>query len=211
MRAIRSPAGKVTATDMRAGPVPAGDPHRSLTCGRPSGLLARLRTDERGTSLAEFALVLPWLLLLLLAMIDFGKAINYWIDETHLASEGARLAVVNSNPGAGLPTPLKLQQYIVSQVDSAELHGDVVGTQRSAHGATVAICFFNASTGSSTTTPVVGDTVEVLVRYSYDWLRGFPFPGNPSTTITGKSAMRLEAVPTSYSTADNTTTCPSAA
>ena len=53
---------------------------------------------ERGTAMVEMALVLPWLLLLLLAMIDFGKAINYWIDETHLANEGARWATISSMP-----------------------------------------------------------------------------------------------------------------
>jgi Flp pilus assembly protein TadG len=211
MTAFRSPAGKPTATKTVVGPLPAGGPRRSPGNGRSRGLLARLRREERGAALTEFALVLPWLLLLLIGMIDFGKAINYWIDETHLSNEGARLAVVNNNPGAGLPTPKTLQQYLLSQVDSAELHGDVAGTQRSAHAATVAICFYGASTGSATVSPAVGDTVEVLVRYDYNWLRGFPFPGNPSTTITGKSAMRLEAVPTKYSTADNTGTCPGSA
>jgi len=201
----RSPAGGLGARRNPAAPVPAGDPHRFL------GRLKARSKEERGQAITEFALVLPLLLLLLLGLFDFGKAINYWIDETHLANEGARLAVVNSNPGGGLPTPVRLQQYILGQVDSAELHGDIRGTQRVKHSATVAICFYRASTGSSTTSPTVGDTVEVLVRYPYDWLRGFPFPGNPTTTITGKSAMRLEAVPTNYSTADNTGTCPASA
>jgi Flp pilus assembly protein TadG len=182
-------------------PVPARGPH---------WFSIRLR-DERGQALTEFALVLPLLLLLLVGVVDFGKAINYWIDETHLANEGARLAVVNNNPGSGLPTPLSLQQYILGQIDSAELHGDVTGTQRTAHSATVAICFYKADGTGATTSPSVGDTVEVLVKYPYDWLRGFPFPGNPTTTITGKSAMRLEAVPSHYSTAGNTGTCPAAA
>jgi Flp pilus assembly protein TadG len=205
----RSPAGRAAA-DTAPQPPPAGDPHRLLR-RRPGAVLRRLRRDERGAALTELALVLPLLLLLLLGLIDFGKAINYWIDETHLANEGARLAVVNNNPGSGLSTPLNLQQYLLSQTDSAELHGDVIGTQRSRHGATVAVCFYSASTGSAITTPAVGDTVEVLVRYDYNWLRGFPFLGNPSTTITGKSAMRLEAVPTNYSTANNTGTCPGSA
>jgi Flp pilus assembly protein TadG len=203
MKITKSPAGTTVRGLLRP---PAGDRDRA----RRQGTRGRLR-DERGTALTELALVMPILLLVLLAMVDFGKAINYWIDETHLANEGARLAVVNNNPGSGLPTPLNLQQYILKQVDSAELHGDVAGTQRTAHSATVAICFYSATTGSSTTSPTVGDTVEVLVRYAYNWLRGFPFPGSPSTTITGKSAMRLEAIPSNYSTANNTGTCPSSA
>jgi Flp pilus assembly pilin Flp len=173
------------------------------------GLLGRLRRDERGVALTEFALILPILLLLLLGMIDFGKAINYWIDETHLANEAARFAVVNKNPGSGAGKTL--QQYILDQTDTAELHGDVAGTQQTAHAAAVNICFYKD--GSPTSSPAVGDTVEVILRYDYKWLKGFPFPGNPSTTITGKSAMRLESVPSNYSTGNNIggLPCPSAA
>ena len=38
--------------------------------------------DESGQALVEFALVLPLLLLLVLGMVDFGKAYNYWNDVT---------------------------------------------------------------------------------------------------------------------------------
>jgi hypothetical protein len=171
--------------------------------------------DERGVALTEMALVLPLLLLLILGMIDFGKAINYWIDNTHLANEGARLAVVNSNPGG----TTRLQDYLVGQTVSAEqrggLAGGVQGTQRTAHHANVYICYYNGTTGTriSSGTPAVGDTVEIIVQYSYDWLRGFPFPGNPTTVIGGKAAMRLEAVPsfTGWSDDMGTSSCPSAA
>jgi Flp pilus assembly protein TadG len=73
--------------------------------------------DDSGAALVEFALIAPLLLILLFGMIDFGKAFNYWIDETHLANEGARWAVVNKNP-AGSGT---LQQYIQQQADTPEL------------------------------------------------------------------------------------------
>src|SRR5918911_5614288 len=88
--------------------------------------------DDRGVALTEMALVLPLLLLLILAMVDFGKAINYWIDNTHIANEGARLAVVNNNPGGSGTT---LQDYLRGQTSSAEERypNPVQGTQRSAH------------------------------------------------------------------------------
>ena len=180
----------------------------------------RLCRDERGTSLTEFALVLPVLLMLILGMIDFGKAINYWIDQTHLSNEGARMAMVNNNPGSGLSPTKNLQQYLLDQTESAEQRGcqssGAQGTQRTAHCASVNICFYKASDGSLYTDPAsatVGDTVEVVVKYDYQWLRNFPFPGDPSTTITGRSAMRLEALPTNYTPADNLggVSCPSTA
>jgi len=58
-------------------------------------------SEQKGTALVEFALILPILLLILFGLLDFAKAFNYWNDQTHLAAEGARWAVVNSNPGGG--------------------------------------------------------------------------------------------------------------
>ena len=202
----RSPAGAFEATAKVARAL-AGDPHRSHSYGGIARLVARLRKDEEGQALTELALVLPFLLVLLLALIDFGKAISYWIDETHLANEGARLAAVNSNPGAG--SGQTLQQYLLGQGETAELRGAVKGTQQTQHAANVKICFYKASDGSSEGTAFVGDTVEVLVTYDYNWLHFLTAKAGlgPSTTITGKSAMRLEALPT-YSSDSG---CPSSA
>jgi Flp pilus assembly pilin Flp len=70
-------------------------PHRSL---RSSGL--RRWRDERGVALVEFALILPVFSMMIFGMLDFGRALNYWLDGTHLANEAARYSVVNRNPGA---------------------------------------------------------------------------------------------------------------
>lgn len=146
--------------------------------------LARLGGEE-GTALVEFALILPILALLLFAMLDFGKAFNYWIDETHLANEGARWAVVNRNPGGG-----SLQQYIRQQATTAELRNG--GTASIPNPAQVCISFPNGTSN-------VGDPVLVTVSATYHWL---PILGGrigiAQTTISGSSDMRLEALPTNY-------------
>src|SRR5207302_353095 len=59
----------------------------------------RLIHEERAVALTEFALVAPLLFIVLFALIDFGKAINYWNDETQLAAQGARIAAVNGSNG----------------------------------------------------------------------------------------------------------------
>src|SRR5688500_20154154 len=84
---------------------------RALLRGRD-----RARSED-GVALVAFALRLPVLALLLFGMLDFGKAFNYWIDETHLANEGARWAVVNRNPSSSGT----LQQYIKEQATTTEL------------------------------------------------------------------------------------------
>ena len=141
--------------------------------------------DDRGAAITEMALVLPLLLVLLFGMIDFGKAINYWLDETHLANEGARLAVVDNWPGKSSGTTL--QRYILSQVDSAELSG-TTATEGTPHSAQVCISFPNGTHNT-------GDPVTVTVKYDYNWLRYLFNEENigPVTTLTGASTMRIEA------------------
>jgi len=146
--------------------------------------------DESGAALVEFALVLPLLLLLLFGLLDFGKAFNYWIDETHLANAGARWATVNNNPGSGT-----LQQYILSQADTPELRTGGTSTVPSA----AQVCISFPTNAQSGTSGQVGDPVQVTVSTEYNWL---PFVGNRLTsthvTLTGSATMRLEAKPTSY-------------
>jgi hypothetical protein len=143
--------------------------------------------------LVEFALVAPILLVILLAVLDFGKAFNYWIDETQVASAGARWAVVNAAPGQcpDGTTPLTLREYIQCQADTGELRSG--GTASMPDPASVCISFPPVTGHSS---PLVGDPVRVKVTANYSWL---PLISSrlsaPTVTITGESTMRLEAVP----------------
>src|SRR5947209_1688940 len=86
-------------------------------------------TGQRGTALVELALVLPVLMLLLLGMLDFGKAYNGWIDQTHLANEGARLAAVNYGVGGCTNSnpDICLAQYVQQNADTAELKSGRTG------------------------------------------------------------------------------------
>jgi Flp pilus assembly protein TadG len=155
-------------------------------------LAARLRTrspydGEAGVALVEFALILPLVLLLLLGALDFGKAFNYWIDETHLSNEAARWAAVNKNPGPGAT----LQDTIRQQADTPELRNG--GSSSIANPAQVCISF---PSGTSN----VGDPVRVSVTTTYTFLS---FLGNKlgvqNKQISASSTMRLEASPTNYS------------
>src|SRR5215218_1730949 len=64
----------------------------------------RLR-GERGQTFLEFALVLPLLLVLIFGVIDLGKALGYKNDETNIANQAARLAVVSSGTACQPCTP----------------------------------------------------------------------------------------------------------
>jgi hypothetical protein len=65
-----------------------------------------MRTSRRpsaGQSLAEFALVLPVLLLLFMGILDFGRAVYAYNTLSNAAREGARVAIVDQNAPAGVP------------------------------------------------------------------------------------------------------------
>ena len=146
---------------------------RRLHPARRSGL-----DPESGVAMVEFAMVLPLLLILLLLILDFGRAINYWIDTTHLASEGARLAAVDKAPGGDL------QAHIKSEADTEELRtGGGPGVQ--APGLEVCVEYPEGRD--------VGSPVKVTVSAEYNWL---PFLGEQfgitTSTIRGTATHRLE-------------------
>jgi Flp pilus assembly protein TadG len=153
------------------------------------------RSREKGAVMVEFALVLPILLLLVFGMVWFGFAINYWIDETHLAREAARYAAVNFNPGPGGT----LQASVLSQADTTDLREG--GTRFMRNPGTVCIAFpanpINGSVGQ------VGDPVTATVTSQLKFIpllgdKLGPPPGLDRVTITSSATMRLEAAPTTY-------------
>jgi len=150
----------------------------ALPGAEPTSLRRRAR-GERGQSAVEFALVVPFICLLLLAFVDFGKAVNYWLDANHLANEGARLAAVLGNQAE--PSG-NLESYIQSQAETNELRngsGSVTGP------AQVCVSFPDGRG--------IGKPVTVTVTAKYKWI---PFIHAATFNISGSSTMRQEQLPT---------------
>lgn len=120
--------------------------------------------------MVEFALILVPLLLLVVGMLQFGIVLNAKIDETHLASSGARYAAVNQNPGPG-----SLQDYIKQAADTQDMRDTAVVCVTYPEG-----------------TNAVGDPVRVTMTYDYQLL---PLLGGLVMNVQGEATMRLEAVP----------------
>jgi len=58
-------------------------------------IFPRIRRDERGQSMTEFVLVLPALLLVLFAIVQFGILFNNFVTLTDGVRAGARVAAVS--------------------------------------------------------------------------------------------------------------------
>lgn len=55
------------------------------------------RDSERGAVAVEFAILLPVLLLILMGIVEFGRAYNAQISITHAAREGVRVMAIQNN------------------------------------------------------------------------------------------------------------------
>lgn len=69
---------------------------RRRRAGRETmGKSSTRRSEDRGASLVEFAIVMPLLILLLLGIVELGWALAQNIDVRHKARETLRLAIVD--------------------------------------------------------------------------------------------------------------------
>ena len=129
---------------------------------------------ESGQALVEFALIAPLLLLLVLGVVEFGRAWNAYQVLTDAAREGARTGVVANL----VVTEDSVRGLVSGSLDRAGLDP-----------ASATITLQGWRTGR-------GTPLELTVQYPYDlvWLR--PFLGWTTTegqvTLTATSVMRNE-------------------
>lgn len=161
--------------------------------------MTRRKAGERGSVMIEFALILPILLLLILGILDFAKAINYWNDTNQLAADGARFAAVDRNPGEDFDPPVTdFRDFIRLQAETAELQTGkhFPGTadeedSPSTMGRPLEVCVHLDT--NATTPRAVGNWVKVEVKTVYNLI---PFLAEKTkfgnVAIRGEAVMRLE-------------------
>lgn len=135
-------------------------------------LLHRLRRTDAGQALVEFALVLPVMLLLLFALVDFGRGFYTWLVVTNAAREGART-------GATQRPLTDIQQRVIdtaSGLDTADLTITVTNVQ-GPRGEPIVV---NLSYDFAFVTPI-GDVLNLVSGGSLS-----------APTITSTASMRLE-------------------
>jgi Flp pilus assembly protein TadG len=150
--------------------------------------ISRIRGDA-GQSIVEFAIVLPLMVVVILALADFGRAVFMFLEAEHAASDAARIAAVDYTPPSGT-----LQNYLQQSLVFGELGSGSGGTAGAQGKAKLCITFPNGTSGR-------GDPVNVKVTNSFNWIPGGIIPG--SVTIAGSATMRIEQTP-SYSTGCST-------
>ena len=180
------------------GPGASDKSPRGLVRTRDLIRLRRGPCSERGQATVEFALVLPAFLLLVVGIIKFGIALNFWLDMQRIANQGARWAVVdaypgcprNSTPGTGCAASGAFQDFLARQ---ALAKGE---------GFQPIVCFESASGGGGV--PVAGDPVRVQITRPYRL--GIPWFTFGTINLHARATMRTEWTPTVY--VASPTTCP---
>jgi Flp pilus assembly protein TadG len=137
--------------------------------------------DEKGMAMVEFALVLPILLLVIVGVVDFGKAFGFKNDLTHLANTAGRYATVNSSPN-GLGAN-KIADYVKGTAPN-----DLQTAGGSATPVTITFTFPETPVAPVTTNHCAGDPVTVTVQTTYSWF-GLSLANK---VITASSTVRLE-------------------
>jgi len=152
-----------------------------------------LRESEDGQAVIELALALPVLLIVVLGIVDFGRAVNFWNDENHVANLAARYAAVGTLPSSGTcggKSTLTAYVECEAELDGPELAGGSAGTTGTQ--GKIAVCV-------SIPEPKVGEPVTVKVTSKYSWLPAPTVLGTSfkfaETSLSGSATMRLEQVP----------------
>ena len=132
--------------------------------------------SHRGQTLIEFALVAPLALFFLLAIVDFGIAIDRRVVLQHAVREGARYAAVGGDAlTSGTPASVpEIRQHTANQSQ-----GIANGTATSGNNY-IEVCYENSN--SNGTLGDAGDNVRVRIHYEYNFVTGLTSWIAPSLT-----------------------------
>jgi Flp pilus assembly pilin Flp len=157
--------------------------------------LRRARRDERGQALVEFALVAPLFLMLVIGIIQFAVALNFWFDMQRLANQGARAATVNCGAeSATQPANLCLTSGGTANLERSLREQVLSRGNDSRKPGGVEICYVPPDTSVGTPpTATVGDAVRVTVHDRY---RLQAIVGLAKIDLRARATMRLEQTPT---------------
>lgn len=148
---------------------------------------------SRGQALAEFALIVPALLLLAVMAIDFGRVFFTYVQTANAAREGANIAAGVPSDTAGITARVVSERS--SQGQAGESAVTVTTTCANSAGTTIAC---TAATGGAGP----GNTVTVTVEEQFTFFTPLisAFFGGGLTVTNSASAVVLGYVPSSTAT-----------
>ncbi len=139
--------------------------------------LTRWGRDERGAALVEFAIVVPMLLVLVLAIIDFGRMMAVSAGLAAAAREGARYAATSSNPSdATQQSNIKARVINAFQAfggPALQTTNIAVSVDNSAGNVTVAVTGYTYKPITPVMTMIGAGTLNFSRSSTFRWERSF--------------------------------------
>ncbi len=150
-----------------------------------------IHSREDGQDVLEFVLLLPFVLFLVLAIIDFGIILDRQQVITHAAREGSRYGAVGKSEA-------EIRQRAIDQGQSI-LDGALTSCPLDAANDACVEVAWNDGPDSNVTVGEAGDGVAVRVRYRHHFINPFLawLPAANSIEIGTCSDSRIEARPAS--------------
>ena len=134
------------------------------------------RSDRKGQSLVEFALVLPLILLLIMGVVDLGRGIFAYNEVADAAREGGRTGIINQTL-SDIRARAAEQAIALGIPTTAPASCPATGgPPPAAAGICVVILDPDGTTGPCSTTPAIGCLVVVSVKTTFTALT--PMIGN---------------------------------
>jgi len=144
--------------------------------------LERRADRDRGAVLIEFAIIAPFLFLVIFAIIEFGWGFGQYLDVRHGAREGARLAAVNyADPINGVPSTGAAQTQEIVDAVCERMGGDI-------NGGTIELDFAVGGEDGNDT----GDEATITLSSKLDTLTGFLDTFLAGKDINDEISFRLE-------------------
>lgn len=152
------------------------------------------RSSQRGSVLAEFALVSLATLTIIFGIIDFGRALYMYHLVAEVAREGARYAIVNGATACAGGSPDPLQSYVSAQAPLAGPGALTVTTTC----ADTTICANGTATNCSNADPCTGATSPfnkpgclATVNVTYQFHFFVPIVSRLTLPMSGTSTMTI--------------------
>jgi|SRR5581483_6429749 len=119
-------------------------------------MTSRRISSEEGQTAVEFALVAPFVVALLLAVIQFGVAFHDYVTITDAARAGARKAIVARFNGGSTSDAVQAVRDSAAQLNQSKLGVDVSDPQWNTPGSVVTV---TATYPYTISIPLLGMTV----------------------------------------------------
>jgi len=159
----------------------------------PSEHVTRTRThSERGAALVEFAIVVPFLILIMFGMIDFGVAFSDYQNVRSGTREAARVGVVNDLQNA--PTCV-IDGVTVTPPAEPSTEADATDALVCKAKDRIGLKDSDTKVEIDITGEAIGDRLRVCASFPVGSLSGVTAAFLANRVLTSSVTMRLEQVP----------------